>query len=214
MAGPTYGFPPLTVNFINLSAGAISGYQWNFGDGTVSAEEEPSHDYTEPGNYPVVLTAYGTDGSSEYEAKENYIKVFPDIPCPMSGTLDEKKDVARLRRLRDSMGDTVFGIILISIYYQSAAEISAVMDDNPELQHRLRELVLVNISAVERIIKNEDATMSEKRVDEVVNFLLDLRDAGSHRLERNIDFIIMGLEQGFLLEGIGISVCSGSKGSG
>lgn len=46
----------LTVTFTNLSANATD-YNWNFGDGSTSTEENPVHTYTEPGNYDVTLNA-------------------------------------------------------------------------------------------------------------------------------------------------------------
>ena len=39
--------PPITLNFQNLSTGPASiKYLWNFGDGTSSAQTNPSHTYT------------------------------------------------------------------------------------------------------------------------------------------------------------------------
>lgn len=51
-----YGSTP--IQFINLSSNAIS-YHWDFGDGTNSTEKNPSHIYTAPGSYLVVLTVIG-----------------------------------------------------------------------------------------------------------------------------------------------------------
>jgi large repetitive protein len=44
------------VNFTNQSDSA-TGYQWQFGDGTVSTLTNPVHAYATPGNYTVMLTA-------------------------------------------------------------------------------------------------------------------------------------------------------------
>lgn len=61
-ATPTAGEVPFTVNFTNLSAGAVA-YEWNFGDGSALDNAfEPSHEYTELGNYIVTLTAFDTLG--------------------------------------------------------------------------------------------------------------------------------------------------------
>lgn len=49
-----------TVHFVNLSTGngsAISGYAWNFGDGSPSSSStQPAHAFTSAGNYSVTLT--------------------------------------------------------------------------------------------------------------------------------------------------------------
>ncbi len=63
---PTAGFTSstnlLTATFENTSAGATS-YEWDFGDGETSTEEDPSHTYAEDGNYTVTLTATNACGS-------------------------------------------------------------------------------------------------------------------------------------------------------
>lgn len=60
----TTGIAPLTVNFVNLSSGYISGFLWNFGDGTQSNEFNPVHTYNSPGQYTVTLTVAGPGGQA------------------------------------------------------------------------------------------------------------------------------------------------------
>lgn len=74
-ASPLSGNAPLTVNFINQSAGA-SSYLWDFGDGNTSTAASPSHAYQAEGTYTVSLTATNTCGSN-VEIKANYIAVSP-----------------------------------------------------------------------------------------------------------------------------------------
>ncbi len=50
-----------TVNFENTSSDATS-YTWDFGDGTTSSTENPSHTYADEGDYTVVLTAISSCG--------------------------------------------------------------------------------------------------------------------------------------------------------
>jgi gliding motility-associated-like protein len=45
-----------TTDFINLSEGEITAYNWSFGNGQSSNQENPSLEYNETGNYTVVLT--------------------------------------------------------------------------------------------------------------------------------------------------------------
>jgi PKD repeat protein len=60
---PTTGLSPLSVVFTNVSdnLGDTAGYLWDFGDGTTSTEESPTHVY-QPGVYDVTLTVdFGGD---------------------------------------------------------------------------------------------------------------------------------------------------------
>ena len=59
----TSGTYDLTIQFSNDSTGVISDYAWDFGDGTTSSEESPSHTYTTEGIYTVTLTVSGPGGS-------------------------------------------------------------------------------------------------------------------------------------------------------
>lgn len=52
----TFTLDGLTATFTNLSANATE-YDWNFGDGTTSDEEDPVHTFPGPGNYNVTLNA-------------------------------------------------------------------------------------------------------------------------------------------------------------
>ena len=45
------------VSFTNTSVDA-SSYNWDFGDGSTSTEENPVHTYSQAGTYTIVLTAY------------------------------------------------------------------------------------------------------------------------------------------------------------
>jgi PKD repeat protein len=63
-ATPTSGLLPLTVNFTDKSTGTITGWSWDFGDQQTGTDRNPSHTYTSPGTYTVVLTATNPGGSS------------------------------------------------------------------------------------------------------------------------------------------------------
>ena len=66
------GTVPLTVQFHDLSVGGATSWLWNFGDGNTSTIENPSHIYTQLGNYNVSLTVSdGTD--TNMMSKPNFI---------------------------------------------------------------------------------------------------------------------------------------------
>jgi PKD repeat protein len=75
-AGNRTGIYPLEVRFRDRSAGNITSWYWDFGDGTNSAEPDPTHEYTFPGIYTVSLTVSdnGTDETST-ETKEDLVRV-------------------------------------------------------------------------------------------------------------------------------------------
>lgn len=69
---------PLKVNFTDLSlagSGTISNWEWDFGDGTVSTEQNPEHTYTVGGNFRVILKVTNSNGCVNFIAKSSYIKL-------------------------------------------------------------------------------------------------------------------------------------------
>ncbi len=61
---PNSGRVPLTVHFTDTSAGSVSSWRWNFGDGGTSTEQNPTHTYVTRGSNNVNLTATGPGGSN------------------------------------------------------------------------------------------------------------------------------------------------------
>lgn len=85
-----------TARFINASSGLGNlAYTWDFGDGKVSHEKEPSHQYAGRGNYAVKLSIISSDGCSAETAGENIINVanfhtdfdLPSLVCQNSAVL-------------------------------------------------------------------------------------------------------------------------------
>ena len=72
------GTAPLTIIFTDLSTGSVNRWHWDFGDAQFSDLSQPSHIYTEAGNYTVSLAIMGT-GGSDLETKVQYIKVDTGI---------------------------------------------------------------------------------------------------------------------------------------
>ena len=52
------------VTFKDESSGVITSWHWDFGDGTSSTEQNPVHQYKEPGKYIVILDIEGPEGKS------------------------------------------------------------------------------------------------------------------------------------------------------
>ncbi len=52
--------PPRTIQFQDYSTGALVGWFWDFGDGNISHQKTPLHQYANNGTYTVCLTIYNT----------------------------------------------------------------------------------------------------------------------------------------------------------
>lgn len=66
-----------TIAFTNTttSNGAITGYQWDFGDGATSTLVNPSHNYARTGNYTVTLTAETINGCRDTATLQSLVKI-------------------------------------------------------------------------------------------------------------------------------------------
>ncbi|NEV64370.1 PKD domain-containing protein [Thiorhodococcus minor] len=73
-SGERTGEAPLTLSFVSTSAGDISGYHWDFGDGSTSSEVNPTHTYTMVGSYDVSLAVSGP-GGSDTALQVDYVEV-------------------------------------------------------------------------------------------------------------------------------------------
>ena len=63
-ANPTNGTAPLVVQFTDQSTGSPVAWSWDFGDGQVSSQRNPSHTYSVAGNFTVRLTASNSAGQA------------------------------------------------------------------------------------------------------------------------------------------------------
>ena len=63
----TQGTAPLIVGFTDTSTSVVTSWQWDFGDGTTSSAQNPTHLYYEdPGQYTVTLTVTGPTGTDTH----------------------------------------------------------------------------------------------------------------------------------------------------
>jgi len=80
----TSGAVPLTVRFNDTSTLHPTSWLWDFGDGTNSTEQHPTHTYTSAGTYTVTLTGTNVIGSST-ASKPGYITCVTPGPIPYNG---------------------------------------------------------------------------------------------------------------------------------
>jgi PGF-pre-PGF domain-containing protein len=85
----TSGNAPLTVTFKDGSTGGPTNWDWDFGDGNVSTEQNPVHTYTSAGTYTVKLTVSNADGMA---SKDGTITVLQTSE-PVAPVADFSSDV-------------------------------------------------------------------------------------------------------------------------
>jgi PKD repeat protein len=77
------------VSFFNASQGSNLSYDWWFGDGSSSSEENPAHTYQSPGSYTTCLTVYNSNGCQNTFC--DVVTVFGDSiieDCPLPTNLN------------------------------------------------------------------------------------------------------------------------------
>ncbi|MCB0490587.1 MAG: right-handed parallel beta-helix repeat-containing protein, partial [Cyclobacteriaceae bacterium] len=76
------GYNELSVSFQDLSqkgSANITGWHWDFGDGSSSTEQNPIHEYTTEGRFDVTLTIKDVNGFERNIKKENYIRLIDGV---------------------------------------------------------------------------------------------------------------------------------------
>ena len=108
-----------TVNFINNSTNA-STYEWDFGDGNSSGENNPTHTYSGSGNYTVTLIAqyFGCEDIFSLEVMVPLVGMYENrlerelfiYPNPANGSFylsTRAEGVPKKVTIHDQMGKTV-----------------------------------------------------------------------------------------------------------
>jgi len=73
------GCPPLTVNFSNLSPPSGLTYLWDFGDGTSSTLQNPTHTYNTSANFDVRLIVRDSLGCTDTLTKPSFIQTINPV---------------------------------------------------------------------------------------------------------------------------------------
>lgn len=81
-AYPRKARPGSAIRFQSLCEGDIVRYLWDFGDGTQSVEQNPSHTYSSEGTYTVRLHLITASGAQGISKKSNYVSISSDEQTP------------------------------------------------------------------------------------------------------------------------------------
>ena len=70
--------PPVISTFTNNSSGVNLSYNWSFGDGLTSSQENPSHLYSTSGDFDVRLIIEDNFSCKDTLVMSNMISIFGD----------------------------------------------------------------------------------------------------------------------------------------
>jgi len=96
--------------------------------------------------------------------------------------------------------------MIASIYYENMDEISAIISEDDFIRERFAMLVGNNLSAVKALVKDGSVQIGSDNLLDMHTFLINLQKHGSLRMRQQIDFILSGIESGWLLPWLGITV--------
>ena len=82
------------VQFNDMTTGNVIAWEWEFGDGKSSSEQNPKHSYSSPGLYEVKLKVFDTYGCSslstiEVEVTSSYRILIPNAFTPNGDNLND-----------------------------------------------------------------------------------------------------------------------------
>ena len=81
-ASALQGVAPLIVAFVDGSTGSPVAWNWNFGDGTTSTAQNPTHTYLVAGNYTATLTVRNSAGSTSSKSTAIQVTALPSGDLP------------------------------------------------------------------------------------------------------------------------------------
>ena len=118
------GMAPLAVKFTDLTPGTVTGWLWDFGDGSVQAtDQNPVHTYASAGSYNVSLTASNAAGTATI-VKTAAITVTRGV-IPLPGYAKAPTDVNGDGKYEDLNGDGVLRFNDVVIFFNNLEWIAA-----------------------------------------------------------------------------------------
>ena len=127
-ASSNFGYVPLQINFTDLTQ--VGGYPlmswyWDFGDGNTSSERNPSHIYTNMGEYTVTLIVEDSNGNSITEVKEEFIiavmQGYPEV---------------------DFSAEPLIGDAPLSVEFNNGTIVHQVLNDDPSTYQSVKNKLI------------------------------------------------------------------------
>jgi hypothetical protein len=119
---------------------------------------------------------------------------------------DTAGSLRSLRQLRDERLHTAIGALLAAVYYQNMHEVSAILREDADLRFRFTRITLTCMPVARELLVKGSAVTATEDMQEIYEFLSDLQDQAGLKLSMDIDFILRGIDSGWLLPCLGVTV--------
>lgn len=126
------------IQFTNTSTDNVASFDWNFGDGTGSTQENPSHTFNEVGIYIISLAINSLDGCSAFaldtiEVTENGLSILDpgptleeDVtiyPNPASETVQVQFDLTNAKKVILQVSDLTGKVVRSKSFFASQKDL-------------------------------------------------------------------------------------------
>jgi len=130
----------------------------------------------------------------------------PTPSCPFTAAISNHDDLQLLRAARDEKLGTLSGMCLVALFYGNAREAAAIVQQQPALRETMANLVAQNRPLLQALARGEPGHISSSAVQEAASFLRDLQNPESMRFALVLNGVLHGLEHGWLLDILDITV--------
>jgi PKD repeat protein len=145
-ADPPRGEAPLAVVFRDESNGDITGWRWDFGDGSTSGDQNPSHTYRTSGEYTVRLAVTGPGGESPLVLERTVMVLDPRNEMRLAGVRAFPGQRGIHVPVLATRAVPIQGFTIAASYPPDAIEIASVGITDSSIVGFSPELVAVNVS--------------------------------------------------------------------
>ncbi len=150
-ATPDSGEAPLEVSFTGSGSTdniGVASYAWDFGDGNTSTDADPTHIYTEPGNYTAELTVTDTEGATATASVLIQVTQEGGNQAPVAvATANPTEGVAPLAVIFNSGGST--DDLGIDSYFWDFSDGRTSTNQNPNLSFNTPGEYIVSLTVTD-----------------------------------------------------------------
>jgi PKD repeat protein len=146
-ADPPRGEAPLPVLFEDRSSGDITGWHWDFGDGSTSRDRNPAHTYSASGEFIVRLKVTGPGGESPLVEQKSILVLDPRNEMRLGNVRVFPGQQGVHVPVLATRAEAVQGFTIAATYDPRAVEVASVEFADSNIVGYTPELFAVQVSS-------------------------------------------------------------------